>query len=374
MLAWPRTFHRRRRARTAATARLGEPRADAAGAPLLGHAALRRRVARRRARPRSAWTCRSRRHRRGLRGRRVVDAAWRRSRLLRFGDDVRRAAAGRALLRPGGAAERAGAAIESIARQRPNTAERLPAWPAAAAPADGGRRHARRRATSCWCARAPWCRRTASIVDGRSHVEEAMLTGESAPQLRGPGDRLWAGAINRDNALVMRVTAAGEATRLAAILRLTERAAGGASRGRAHRPIGSRRCSSPRCWCLPPDRRCVLVVRRSGARAGDRVRGAGGVVSVRARAGDAGGARRRRRIAGAPRRGARARRRARDARERHPRRVRQDRHADRRSRPARRLRDGDGHSRERRATDAAAIEACSEHPLARALVAAAPHG
>ncbi|MFO1323207.1 MAG: heavy metal translocating P-type ATPase [Burkholderiales bacterium] len=123
------------------------------------------------------------------------------------------------------ARQRAGAAIETIARQRPDTAERLPAWPAEAAPEPVA-------AASLAAGDVVLIRPGANvpadgeIVEGRSHVEEAMLTGESAARVRGPGQRLWAGAINRDNALVMRVTAAGDDTRLAAILRLAERAAG----------------------------------------------------------------------------------------------------------------------------------------------------
>ena len=87
------------------------------------------------------------------------------------------------------ARQKAGAAIEFVARQRPAIAERLRALarstrrpkplrprnstageivlvrPGAVVPADG------------------------EIVDGRSHVEEAMLTGESLPHLRGSGRR-----------------------------------------------------------------------------------------------------------------------------------------------------------------------------------------
>ena len=62
------------------------------------------------------------------------------------------------------------------------------------------------------------------VVDGTSHVEEAMLTGESWPRAKRPGTAVLAGAVNREGALVVRVTAAGEATRLAAVLRLVEQA------------------------------------------------------------------------------------------------------------------------------------------------------
>ena len=122
------------------------------------------------------------------------------------------------------ARQKAGDAIESIARQRPDTAERLPGWPAAGAPETVA---AATLAAGDVVLVRPGALVPAdgAVLDGRSHVEEAMLTGESTPRPRAPGDALWAGAVNRDNALVMRVDAAGEDTRLAAILRLAERAA-----------------------------------------------------------------------------------------------------------------------------------------------------
>jgi Cu2+-exporting ATPase len=63
------------------------------------------------------------------------------------------------------------------------------------------------------------------IVEGQASLEEAVLTGESRPQPKAIGDNVLAGSVARDGALVVRVTAAGEATRLAAVERLVERAA-----------------------------------------------------------------------------------------------------------------------------------------------------
>ncbi|MBK9117178.1 MAG: heavy metal translocating P-type ATPase [Betaproteobacteria bacterium] len=122
------------------------------------------------------------------------------------------------------ARQKAGDAIESIARQRPDTAERLARWPGGG---DGETVPAATLSPGDVVLVRPGALVPAdgAVLDGRSHVEEAMLTGESAPRPRAPGDALWAGAVNRDNALVMRVDAAGEDTRLAAILRLAERAA-----------------------------------------------------------------------------------------------------------------------------------------------------
>ncbi|MDR2174070.1 MAG: heavy metal translocating P-type ATPase [Burkholderiales bacterium] len=120
--------------------------------------------------------------------------------------------------------QRSGDAIEAMARQRPVLADRLTEWPrlqttqpipatalmagdhvlvrpGAVVPADG------------------------TVIDGVSHVEEAMLTGESWPVRRVSGDPVFAGAVNRENVLIVEVQAVGEGTRLATILRLVDRAA-----------------------------------------------------------------------------------------------------------------------------------------------------
>ncbi|WP_346839214.1 heavy metal translocating P-type ATPase [Microbulbifer sp. SAOS-129_SWC] len=62
------------------------------------------------------------------------------------------------------------------------------------------------------------------VEEGDSGVDESLLSGESAPQPKSPGSRVFAGSVNRDSALVVRVTAAGRATRLSAIEQLVERA------------------------------------------------------------------------------------------------------------------------------------------------------
>ena len=64
------------------------------------------------------------------------------------------------------------------------------------------------------------------IVDGRANIEEAILTGESRPRAVMPGDTVLAGSVARDGVLVVRVRAAGDATQLAAVERLAERAMG----------------------------------------------------------------------------------------------------------------------------------------------------
>ncbi len=59
------------------------------------------------------------------------------------------------------------------------------------------------------------------VVDGRTDVDEAMITGESRPVGKEPGDSVIAGTINSGGgSLRARVTATGEATALAGIMRL----------------------------------------------------------------------------------------------------------------------------------------------------------
>lgn len=62
------------------------------------------------------------------------------------------------------------------------------------------------------------------VTSGDSAVDEAMLTGESAPVDKAPGAALFAGTINLNGRLVMRVTATGEATALANIIAAVQRA------------------------------------------------------------------------------------------------------------------------------------------------------
>jgi len=62
------------------------------------------------------------------------------------------------------------------------------------------------------------------IIDGRSSVDESLLTGESLPQLRNAGDLLVGGSVNNESPLVMRIERVGEETVLSAIVRLLDRA------------------------------------------------------------------------------------------------------------------------------------------------------
>ena len=62
------------------------------------------------------------------------------------------------------------------------------------------------------------------IESGQSAIDESLLSGESLPLARGPGDRLLGGSINVTNPLQMRVSAVGADTVMAEIQRTIERA------------------------------------------------------------------------------------------------------------------------------------------------------
>jgi Cu+-exporting ATPase len=57
------------------------------------------------------------------------------------------------------------------------------------------------------------------VMEGASHVDEAMLTGEPLPVGKSVGDHLTGGSVNAEGRLVMRVTAVGTRTMLAQIIR-----------------------------------------------------------------------------------------------------------------------------------------------------------
>ena len=64
----------------------------------------------------------------------------------------------------------------------------------------------------------------AEILEGRTTVDESMLTGEPTPLPREPGGRVLAGSLNYDGAIVCRAESLGEATVLAQITRMVEQA------------------------------------------------------------------------------------------------------------------------------------------------------
>ena len=68
------------------------------------------------------------------------------------------------------------------------------------------------------------------VVDGTAEMDESMITGESRPVPRSVGDTVVAGTVSTDSALRVEVSAVGDDTALAGIQRLVTEAQGSASR------------------------------------------------------------------------------------------------------------------------------------------------
>jgi cation-transporting ATPase V/Cu+-exporting ATPase len=64
------------------------------------------------------------------------------------------------------------------------------------------------------------------VVDGASAVDESMLTGESVPVEKAPGDEVAGATVNLDGVLVIEATRVGDDTALAQIARLVAEAQG----------------------------------------------------------------------------------------------------------------------------------------------------
>jgi Cu+-exporting ATPase len=64
------------------------------------------------------------------------------------------------------------------------------------------------------------------VIDGSSSVDQSMLTGESAPVTKRAGDEVIGATLNRTGTLLVQVTAVGEDSTLAQIIRLVEEAQG----------------------------------------------------------------------------------------------------------------------------------------------------
>ena len=64
------------------------------------------------------------------------------------------------------------------------------------------------------------------IEDGRSALDESMLTGESLPVEKGPGDEVIGATLNKTGAFTFRATKVGRDTMLAQIVRLVQEAQG----------------------------------------------------------------------------------------------------------------------------------------------------
>ncbi|MDG5777150.1 heavy metal translocating P-type ATPase [Haloarculaceae archaeon H-GB1-1] len=115
---------------------------------------------------------------------------------------------------------RASSALDELAKLMPDTAERITesgdtekvpvnklseddlvlVRPGASVPADG------------------------VVEEGDSDVDESMITGESRPVSKEPGDEVIGGTVNGDGSLRVRIDATGDETTLAGIMRLVEEA------------------------------------------------------------------------------------------------------------------------------------------------------
>jgi Cu2+-exporting ATPase len=69
-----------------------------------------------------------------------------------------------------------------------------------------------------------------TVLEGETHVNEAMLTGESRPVGKREGDEVIAGTVNEEGSLRVRVAKTGEETALAGIMRLVREAQASKSR------------------------------------------------------------------------------------------------------------------------------------------------
>jgi Cu2+-exporting ATPase len=72
-----------------------------------------------------------------------------------------------------------------------------------------------------------------TIEEGTAAFDESMITGESKPVVRGPGDRVVAGTVATDNSVRVRVEAVGDETAIAGIQRLVQAAQSSRSRAQA---------------------------------------------------------------------------------------------------------------------------------------------
>ncbi|WP_066293925.1 copper-translocating P-type ATPase [Arthrobacter sp. B6] len=72
-----------------------------------------------------------------------------------------------------------------------------------------------------------------TVIDGQAEFDESMITGESRTVPRSPGDTVVAGTVATDNSVRVRVTAVGDNTALAGIQRLVAEAQASSSKAQA---------------------------------------------------------------------------------------------------------------------------------------------
>ena len=121
----------------------------------------------------------------------------------------------------GRAKRRALAALDALSRMRPATARRVRNGIAAIVPLEEIQP-----ADSILVLPGERFPVDATILEGRTTVDESMLTGESTPLDRTPGGRVLAGSLNYEGAVTCRAESLGEATVLAQITRMVTQAQG----------------------------------------------------------------------------------------------------------------------------------------------------
>jgi len=63
-----------------------------------------------------------------------------------------------------------------------------------------------------------------TVIEGHSHIDESLVTGESLPVAKQPGDKVTGGSVNAEGVLVAATSAVGAETTLARIIRMIESA------------------------------------------------------------------------------------------------------------------------------------------------------
>jgi P-type Cu2+ transporter len=71
------------------------------------------------------------------------------------------------------------------------------------------------------------------VVEGESSLNESMITGESMPVAKGPGDEVIGGTVNAEGSLRVEVTRTGDESALGGIMRLVQQAQESGSRAQA---------------------------------------------------------------------------------------------------------------------------------------------
>lgn len=120
------------------------------------------------------------------------------------------------------ARQRAATALDRLARWQPSAALRL-ADAADAGSAESVPAHALVAGDLVLVPAGERVPADGTVERGASSADESLLTGEPLPLAKGPGSELVAGTVNLEQPLVMRVARAGAQTRAAAIARLVER-------------------------------------------------------------------------------------------------------------------------------------------------------